>query len=109
MDEEESLNKSYFIMQIVEIKYTNHLILRLKIRKIPFKYPKLILEDPNQRFFDVLERKQIAIKRLKYNGKIRNMMIAYETKGNFAEIITIHPIADERIINRLMSGRWKNG
>ena len=84
-------------------------MLRLKIRKIPIEYPKLILQSPNQEFFDVLERKQIAIKRLKYNGKIRNMMIAYETKGSFAEVVTIHPIADEKIINRLMSGRWKNG
>ena len=35
------------------------------------------------------------------------MMIAYENKENFMEIVTIHPISDEKIMNRLMNGRWK--
>lgn len=87
-------------------KYTDHLKLRLKIRKIPFDYPKMIYENPEQSFFDNIEGTSIRIKRLKYNNKLRNMMIAYETKGDKAEIITIHPISDEKIINRMISERW---
>lgn len=48
----------------------------------------------------------IAIKKLEYNKKLRNMMIAYEEKESKIEIITIHPITDEKIINRIMSRRW---
>ena len=90
-----------------EIVYTSHLKLRLKIRKIPYEYPKLILNNPEKEFFDILEKRKIAIKKLKYNKKIRNMMIVYEDNGEVLEIITIHPISDEKIINRIASGRWK--
>jgi hypothetical protein len=34
------------------------------------------------------------------------MMIAYEEKKGIVEIITIHPITEEKIINRTMKGRW---
>lgn len=34
------------------------------------------------------------------------MMIAYEEKNGEVEIITIHPISDEKIVNRMISGRW---
>ena len=90
-----------------KILYTSHLKLRLKVRKIPYEYPKLILNEPDKRFFDVLEKRAIGIKKLKYNKKIRNMMIVYENKNDVAEIVTIHPISDEKIINRVANGRWK--
>jgi len=88
------------------IIYTPHLELRLKIRKIPQDYPKRIYEEPNQTFYDQVERNHIAIKKLKYNKKMRNTMIAYEKKNDTIEIITIHPITDEKIINRALNGRW---
>ena len=34
------------------------------------------------------------------------MMIAYEEKGEVAEIVTVHPITEEKITNRLIRGRW---
>ncbi len=94
----------------MEARYTDHLKLRLKIRKIPYEYPRKIYLDPEQKFFDNLEKTHIAIKRLKYNNKVRNMMIAFDVKDSGIEIVTIHPISDEKIINRIMSRRWsKNG
>ncbi len=87
------------------IKYTDHLKLRLKIRRILDIYPKLIYTESDKRFFDNIEGKAIAIKKLKYNQKLRNMMIAYEEKGDQIEIVTIHPITEERIINRILSVR----
>lgn len=90
----------------MNIIYTDHLKLRLKVRKIPFHYPKIIYEDPEQLFFDNFESNKIAIKRLKYNKKLRNMMVAYEENNSDVMIITIHLISDDKIINRLMTGRW---
>lgn len=34
------------------------------------------------------------------------MMVAYEIKNNNIEIIAIHPIRDDQIINRIETGRW---
>ena len=86
--------------------YTDHLRLRLKLRRFPENYPVEIYEEPDQRFYDNLEENFISVKKLKYNKKIRNIMIAYEKKENDIEIITIHPIKDEQIINRVINKRW---
>ena len=91
---------------MIKIKYTDHLKLRLKIRRIPEGYPKKIYQNPEQKFFDISEGTFIAIKKLFYNKKLRNMMIAYEKKQREIEIITIHPITDEKIINRVVRERW---
>jgi hypothetical protein len=92
------------------VKYTNHLKLKLKIRRFPKDYPSIIFQSPEQEYLDIVEKKRIAIKRLKYNKKIRNIMIAYEETNGEVEIITIHPISDEKILDRKLSGRWtKNG
>ena len=77
---------------------------------MPFKYPRIIYEKPEQKYYDTTENNFILIKKLYYNKKVRNMMIAYEKTENGVNIITIHPITEEKIINRLMNRRWvKNG
>jgi hypothetical protein len=91
---------------MAKIEYTEHLRLRLKTRNIPENYPKDIYQKPEQKFFDNVEGTSIAIKKLHYNKRLRNIMIAYEERENTAEIVTIHPITEEKIINRVMSGRW---
>jgi len=92
------------------IKYTEHLKRRLKFRNIPTNYPKEIYLNPEKRFYDITEDRNISIKKLRYNGKIRNMMIAYDLRPKHIEIVTIHPITDGKIDNRLSSKRWiKNG
>src|SRR3989338_2223339 len=91
---------------MVNVLYTDHLKLRLEVRKIPRHYPKEIYEKPDRRFFDELEGNLIAVKKLLYNKKERSMMIAYEEKGETIEIITIHPISEEKIASRIVNGRW---
>ncbi len=90
-----------------DIVYTDHLRLRLDIRKIPESYPREIYLNPDQRFVDKVEGYTIAVKKLQYSGRDRNMMIAFEESGNDVTIITIHPISDEKISNRIRSGRWE--
>lgn len=91
---------------MVEVAYSNHLKLRLTLRKIPETYPAEIYHHPEQRFFDVVEGTQIAVRRLLYSNKVRPMMIAYEWEEGKAKIVTIHPMAEDKIINRILSGRW---
>ena len=77
---------------------------------MPFKYTRIIYEKPEQKYYDTTEINFILIKKLYFNKKVRNMLIAYEKTENGVNIITIHPITEEKIINRLMNRRWvKNG
>ena len=89
-----------------KITYTKHLEARLKARKIPKEYPKRIYLEPEHKFFDNLTETMIAIKKLYYNKKTRAMMIAYKEKQGKTSIITIHPITEEKIINRIINQRW---
>jgi hypothetical protein len=89
-----------------KIIHTDHLSLRLKVRKIPEDYPKKIYLTPDQKYYDVFEKTFIYIKKLRYSGKIRNMMIACEEMAGEVRIITIHPITEENVINRVIRGRW---
>ena len=58
----------------------------------------------------MIENNNIAIKNLIYNGKHRNITIAYEENDGCVNILTIHPITDKKMKNRVRSGRWtKNG
>ena len=91
---------------MVDIEYTEHLRLRLIVRKIPADFPKIIYLSPDQKFLDVSAKNFIAIKKLKYNEKLRNIMIAYQQNNAEVRILTIHPISEEKIVNRIISGRW---
>ncbi len=90
----------------MDVYYTRHLKLRLSLRKIPKEYPNEVYHNPERKFYDNTEEKYIAIKKLYYNGKTRNMMIAYEKKQDKIEIVTIHPISEEKINSRKANKRW---
>ncbi len=88
------------------IIYRPHLKRRLKERKVPNNYPKKIYENAKLRFRDTLTSHNIAISRLEYGKKLRNLVISYDIMGSNIEIITIHPISDSDIKIRIKTKRW---
>lgn len=89
------------------IIYSDHLNTRLTLRKFPKSYPKIIYNDPEQRYYDEDQQSYIAIKTLLYNGKQRKICIAYTFNGLDVKIKTIHPEIVAAIKNRVAKGRWK--
>ena len=67
---------------------------------------KLIFQNPERIFTDLVEGYSIAVKKMYYNNKLREMVLTYEIIGNTAYLITIHPMSNEKILNRVVSGRW---
>ena len=90
----------------MKIIYRPHLKSRLKVRKIPDDYPKKVYRNSKQKFFDTATNHHIAVSRLSYAGKIRNMAISYDIIDQNIEIVTIHPISDKEIENKINSERW---
>lgn len=90
----------------MKIIYRPHLERRLKERKIPHDYPKKIYLKSKRKYFDLGTNHYIAISRLIYSGRSRNMTISYDIIDKQIEIITIHPISDQEISNKIKSGRW---
>lgn len=89
-----------------KIIVTTHLKTRLKQRGISTKIIKEIFDQSLENYWDNLRNHHIVIGRVNYQEKYRKVLAAYDKIENIKEVITIHPITDEQIKNRLASGRW---
>ncbi len=49
----------------------------------------------------------IAIKRLKFHNKERDLALTYEEREEAITFVTIHPLKECQKENRIKSGRWK--
>jgi len=87
---------------MTKIEYTNHLLNRIKLRKISKKIINKILKSPTFLLFDTLNQTKIAIKQV---NNI-NYMVAYVEDNKKLKVITIHPIKKSQIENRLQRKRW---
>ena len=90
-----------------EVIYSSHLIFRLKLREIPYFLPKEIYEASNERYFDRETFKNIAVKRVEFKKKFREIAVVYEEINNQINLITIHPLKIYQKIKRIKSGRWQ--
>ncbi len=90
-----------------KIIYSPHLILRLKLREIPYFLPKKIYQISKKHYFDKETLRRVAIKKVKFKKKIREMAVIYEEINDQINLITIHPLKDYQKISRIKSGRWQ--
>ena len=94
-------------MKFKKIIYSNHLKNRLLLRRINDQTPKIIFEYPDETYFDAKTDNFIAIKKLDYLGRNRDIMVVYNEQNDTIKIITIHPLKRAQKIRRIESGRWK--
>lgn len=89
-----------------KIVYGSHLARRLKERKIPQDYPKLVYQKTNRVFVDTQSGHYVRVAQLKYAEKLRQITIVYDKIKAKIEIITIFPISETELANKIKSGRW---
>lgn len=89
-----------------EIRYTDHLQLRLRYRGYSTDLPKIIYKKAETHYFDMITSHHIVTYETEVFEKIRTMMIAYDDHFSYVDIVTIHPINQEQIRKRIDSGRW---
>lgn len=77
--------------------YTSHLELRLALRSIPVDYPRAIYAEPDELYWDSIEGRSVAIRRLPFRSRIRPLMIAFDESSDAVSIVTIPPIAENQI------------
>ena len=91
----------------MKIIYTPHLKFRLKLRGIPSHLPKTIFKEAKEHYYDNLTRHYVAVHKLTFNNKLREIAVTYDKKEEVIEIITIHPLKIYQKITRINSGRWR--
>ncbi|MBI2440440.1 MAG: hypothetical protein HYV35_03615 [Lentisphaerae bacterium] len=91
----------------MKIVYTSHLEYRLRAREIFYDLPKDIFRLAREHYYDSITEHYIAIGKVKFEGKMREMALTYDKNDDIVELITIHPIRLYQKISRIKSGRWK--
>lgn len=88
-----------------KITYTDHILFRLNQRNIPRELPKLILENAEEFYYDKKTNYYVAVSKVEYKGKKREMIVIFEINDE-VDLITIHPIKNEQKKRRVKLGRW---
>lgn len=91
----------------MKIVYTPHLEFRLRTRNIPYNLPSGIFKRSKEHYYDILTKHYIAVHKIKFKGKNREMALTYDRKEDVIEIVTVHPIKVYQKYSRIHSGRWK--
>lgn len=92
----------------MRVLLSEHLLLRLMVRKIKRSLPAQIIKNPEYNFFDKETNHYIAVKKARYETKIRPMIAVYDKIEDIVKIITVYPSDDSEILSRLNKGRWVN-
>jgi hypothetical protein len=95
------------IASVMQIIYTSHLQFRIRIRNIPFDLPRKVFSQAKEHYYDKLTGHYVAMHKVEFKGKLREMVLTYDRKPDAVEIITIHPIKPYQKISRINSGRWQ--
>ena len=88
------------------VAYDPHLRERWKERRIPESWPREIIEQSEERYYDEATGVYVSIGKRWYKGEEREMAVSYVKEGSDYKAITIHPIADKQKQNRIDAGRW---
>ncbi|MBI2674648.1 MAG: hypothetical protein HYX22_02855 [Candidatus Yanofskybacteria bacterium] len=92
---------------MLKIIYSSHLELRLKVRNISRLIPKQIFKTSKEHYLDLETEKNVAVKKINYKGKLREMAVIYEKTGNKVILITVHPLKVLQKSNRIKTKRWQ--
>jgi hypothetical protein len=61
-----------------KIRYTDYFLERLEFREIPQEVVEAKLSKAVERYFDVETGRFIAVQRVKYKGRYKRLLVAYE-------------------------------
>ncbi len=89
-----------------KVIYTPNLEFRLEKRLISHDIPRKIYRDSNEKYYDNATGHKIAVDRLDYRGRERDVMIAYDEFEDRVEIVTVHPLKWMQKQQRIKSKRW---
>ena len=89
------------------IRYSEHLRYKMSLRNIDKKVVEKIFIEPDMRFYDNLTGYQIALKRMNFQGKEKELSLVYKETEDDIVLITVHPLKEGQSKSRTRSGRWK--
>ena len=89
-----------------EIRYSRHFTGQKAARSFPDGLAEAILQYPDRRYYDNLNRSLVAVKAIYFAGRERDIAVAYARQGDAVTLLTIHPLKTGQQRRRRESGRW---
>lgn len=91
----------------MKIVYTDHLISRLKLRKIPRALARKVYLQKENVLYDTIENHYIALSMQNLFGKMRLLVVAFDKFEDKIELVTLYPATEKEVQNRVKSRRWR--
>jgi len=89
------------------IRYCDHLIGRLALRRIAQELPASVIQDAERVFWDTETGYKVAVAEAPYRGGTHLMMVVFEETKDEIVAVTIHPLDAKDVELKLRSGRWR--
>lgn len=90
----------------MKIVFTDHLVSRLKLRKIPKSLAKKVYREKEAEFYDTIKHHYLVLSRQELFGKIRLLVVVFDKFEDRIELITLYPTDGQEVGNRIKAGRW---
>lgn len=89
-----------------KIRYTDYFLERLEFREIPREIVEAMLNKAVERYFDAETGRFIAVQRVKYKGRYKRLLVAYEEEGDEITAVTVHTVTKRQVQARIKRQRW---
>ena len=89
------------------IRHSEHFARRMSLRDIPAGIPILVFTEADARYFDVETGLNVAVKRILFLGRDRDVALTYRGHQDDILFITIHPLQQGQKERRVRNGRWQ--
>ena len=78
----------------------------MQLRAIPEGLPETVYLEADSHFSDIGTGLLVAVKRLLFLGRERDMALSYTKRGEDVLLVTLHPLQEGQREQRIQSGRW---
>ena len=89
-----------------EIIYRRHFRLRMRQREFPDGFGEMLLRDADNYYYDTEEETSIAVKRLHFKGRVRDIALVFVVEGSAIAFISIFPLKVGEIRRKIQMGKW---
>lgn len=90
-----------------EISYLRHFVEQKALRDFPDGFAEELIREADNYYNDRLRGRFVAVKRVHFRGRERDIALAYEIEDNVIVFVTMTLLKEGQERNRVSSGRWE--
>ncbi|MCY3544282.1 MAG: hypothetical protein OXI16_07245 [Chloroflexota bacterium] len=89
-----------------EITYRPHFRLRMRQREFPDGFGEMLLRDADNYYYDTQENTSVAVKRVPFKGRERDIALIFSVEGSAIAFISIFPLKLGELRRKTQMGKW---